>query len=181
MPALRIGLGSALLACLTWLCLAAAPVRAYEDQLSLGVGAGYAYLAHSGGPHHGVAFDLEASLGLSSIWSVRAALGYSVHPGERAQSKLNLGAELVYVIDVLELVPSIGLGLDALGGGSHARRGLRGTRVDFGVHPVLGLDWLARRELVLGLSVRPVFVLTDWERLPLYLSVTLSLSWLWDV
>ena len=179
MSASRIRLGSALLGCVTWLCLAAAPVRAYEDQLSLGVGAGYAYLAHSGGPHHGVAFDLEASLGLSATWSVRGTLGYSLHPGERTQSRLNLGAELVYVIDVVELVPSLGLGVDALGGRSHTRP--HDAHVDFGVHPVLGLDWLVRRELMLGLSVRPVFVLTDWERQPLYLSVTLALSWLWDL
>jgi hypothetical protein len=178
MNAPRIALWSALSGCVTWLWLAAAPVHAYEDQLSLGLGAGYAYLAHSDAPHHGVAIDLEASLGLAAAWSVRAALGYSLHPGERTSCRLNLSGELVYVVDVLEFVPSLGLGLDALGSHSH---GLRDTRVDFGVHPVLGIDWLLRRELMLGLSARPVFVLTDWARQPLYLSVTLSISWLLDL
>ena len=178
MTASRIALWSALAGCVTWLCLVAAPVRAYEDQLSLGVGAGYAYLAHSDGPRHGIAIDLEASLGLAAAWSVRAALGYSLHPGSRASSRLGLGGELVYVIDVLELVPSLGLGVDAVAGRSHEQQALR---VDFGVHPVLGIDWLVRRELMLGLSARPVFVLTDWAHHPLYLSVTLTLSWLLDL
>jgi len=175
----RFTLGFAVLGCVMWQWVAAAPARAYEDQLSLGVGAGYAYLAREGGPHHGAAFDFEASLGLSEIWSVRAALAYSVHPAERTLSKLNLAAEIVYVIDVLELVPSLGLGVDALGGRSHSPP--HDARVDLGVHPVLGLDWLFRRELMLGLSVRPIFVLSDWARQPLYLSATLTASWLLDL
>ena len=75
MSASRIGLGSLLLGCVTWLWLAA-PVHAYEDQLSLGVGAGYAYLAHSGGAQHGVAFDLEA---LTVVTKLNGAVRQSGH------------------------------------------------------------------------------------------------------
>jgi hypothetical protein len=162
-----------------WQWVASAPACAYEDQLSLGVGAGYAYAARQGGPHHGAAFDLEASLGLGATWSARGTLGYSLHPSDNSLSHLQLGAEVVYQIDVLELVPNIGLGLDVLGSRSHERP--HDTRVDLGAHPVLGVDWLVRRELVLGLSARPVFVLSHGVHEPLYLTVSLTASWLLDL
>ena len=175
----RFALGFAFLGCVMWQWVAAAPAGAYEDQLSLGAGAGYAYAARDGGPHHGVAFDIEASLGLSAVWSLRSVLGYSLHPADRSLSRLSLGAEVVYQVDVLELVPSLGLGLDALGSRSHARP--HDTRVDLGLHPVLGIDWLVRRELMLGLSARPIFVLSHASLEPLYLTVSLTASWLLDL
>ncbi|MET0386258.1 MAG: hypothetical protein ABW321_09890 [Polyangiales bacterium] len=154
-----------------WQSVAAAPAFAYEDELTLGVGLGYAYAAREGGPHSGAAAALEASLGLGQSWSTRAFVGYSLHPAKRSLSKLNAAVELVYVVDILEIVPYFGAGVDVLGSWGRATDG---ARADFGVHPVVGLDWLFSRDLIIGLEARPVFVLTRWEREPLSLNVLLT-------
>jgi hypothetical protein len=154
-----------------WQLVVCAPASAYEDQVTLGVGLGYAYAALSGEPHHGAAVALEASVGLGPSWSVRGSLGYSLHPAQHSLSRLSAAAELLYLVDVLELVPYFGAGADALGSWAEHREGWRS---DVGVHPVVGADWLLSRDLLVGLVVRPVFVLTDWKRDPFYLNVMLT-------
>jgi hypothetical protein len=151
-------------------------VRAYEDQLSFGAGAGYAYATQTGSSNHGGYFQLEASLGVSSTWSVRGVLGYGLHPAAPRLSQGILGVEALYLVDVLELVPYAGLGVDAL-----ASFGAADTRFAVGAHPIVGVDWLLGRSFLLGLSARPIFVLSDLDRGPLYLTVSLSAVWLLDL
>jgi hypothetical protein len=150
--------------------------RAYEDQLSVGVGAGYAYATHSASSDHGALVLLEASLGVSSTWSVRGVLGYGEHPATPRLSQGILGIEALYLVDVLELVPYAGLGVDAL-----ASFNALDTRFDVGAHPILGVDWLLGRSFLLGLSARPIFVLSDLARGPLYLTVSFTAAWLLDL
>jgi len=169
-----------------WRCslalLAASSARAYEDQLSFGIGAGYAYATQAGASNasgasgHGAYFQLEASLGVSPTWSVRGVLGYGEHPATPRLSHGLLGVEALYLVDVLELVPYAGVGIDALAGFTTAD-----TRFAFGAHPVLGIDWLLGRSFLLGLSARPIFVLSDLDRGPLYLTVSLTAAWLLDL
>jgi hypothetical protein len=159
------------------LLTAASPAFAYEDQLTLGVGLGYAYASPSTGPHHGAALALDGSLGLSANWSVRTWLGASVHPGARAFTQGSLGAEVFYLLDLLELVPYHGAGIDL-----QSRWQERApTRVNLGLHPVLGVDWLVSREWILGLSSRAVFNVTDWEHQPLYVTVLLTGSYVLEL
>jgi hypothetical protein len=164
------------------LLLAASSARAYEDQLSFGIGAGYAYATQAGASNasgasgHGAYFQLEASLGVSPTWSVRGVLGYGEHPATPRLSHGLLGVEALYLVDVLELVPYAGVGIDALAGFTTAD-----TRFAFGAHPVLGIDWLLGRSFLLGLSARPIFVLSDLDRGPLYLTVSLTAAWLLDL
>jgi hypothetical protein len=150
--------------------------RAYEDQLSLGIGAGYAYATQSGSSNHGAYFQLEASLGVSSTWSVRGLLGLGRHPAAPSLSQGILGLEALYLVDVLEFVPYAGLGIDAL-----ASFGVTDTRFAVGAHPVLGIDWLLGRNFLVGLNARPIFVLSDLDRGPLYLTVSLTAVWLLDL
>jgi len=150
--------------------------RAYEDQLSFGIGAGYAYATQAGASDHGAYFQLEASLGVSPTWSVRGVLGYGEHAATPRLSQGLLGVEALYLVDVLELVPYAGVGIDALAGFTSAD-----TRFAFGAHPVLGIDWLLGRSFLLGLSARPIFVLSDFDRGPLYLTVSLTAAWLLDL
>jgi hypothetical protein len=151
-------------------------VRAYEDQLSLGVGAGYAYATLAGSSHHGAWVNLEASLGLSSTWSVRALLGYGEHPAAARLSRGLIGAEVLYLVDVLEFVPYAGVGVDALASFTTAD-----TQLAVGTHPVVGIDWLLGRSFLLGLCVRPFFVLSELDRSPLYLTSSLTAAWLLDL
>ena len=105
-------LGGALL----WLGLTAAPARAYEDQLTLGAGVGYGYSASSEWPRHAALFDLSASYGLSREPSRSAATPATA--GTRRSRRCTcaiLGAELLYLIDVVEVVPYFGIGVSGVG------------------------------------------------------------------
>jgi hypothetical protein len=154
-----------------------AAARAYEDTAGLAIDLGYAYASPQTLPHNGGLVGVEASIGLDDIWSVRGALTYSLHPGSSTLSVLTVGAELLYLIDVLEIVPYLGGGVDAIGswttGASFA--------TEFGIHPVVGVDWLVDRGLALGLQVRPIFLVTAWSSEPIYLSVSLNATWLLEL
>lgn len=161
-----------------WQLTAAAPASAYEDQLTLGAGLGYAYASAGAQPHHGLDLQVEGSLGLDESWTVRALLTFGVHPGTSSVSRLNLGGELLYLFDLFEFVPYLGVGLDALGtipldGGV--------ARGNIGVHPALGMDWLISREWLVGFCVRPIFVLNDWKREQLYFTALVNASWVLDL
>jgi hypothetical protein len=149
---------------------------AYEDQLSLGVGAGYAYATRADSSHHGIYANMEASLGFSPEWSVRALVGFGEHPASPRLSRLSAGVEALYLVDVLEFVPYAGIGLDAL-----ASFGVERDKWAIGAHPVVGIDWLLDRTFLLGLSARPIFLLNALDRQPLYLTVSLTASWLLDL
>jgi hypothetical protein len=169
----------ALLACLAGLhALLPGLLHAYEDQATLGVDLGYAHASAGTLPHSGAMLGLEASLGLDDIWSVRAIASYSLHPGVHSLSIVMLGAELLYLMDVLEIVPYFGAGLDAIGSWSERSNGLA---AEFGMHPVVGLDWLVNRDVALGIAARPVFLITAWNREPIYLTVSVSASLLLDL
>lgn len=164
-------------ACWVAVALSPLPARAYEDQLSLGVGAGYAYATRPDSPHHGAAFQLDASLGISPTWSVRAVAGYSLHPATRRLSRLTLAAEAIYLVDVLQVVPYAGFGLDALASLVPDAT----PDLDVGVHPVAGVDWLLSRSFLLGVCVRPIFVLSRFETQPVYLTASLTAAWLLEL
>jgi len=175
--ALSLSIASAL----TGSSLSCPHARAYEDQLTLGAGLGYAYRA-SDTAQHGPALSLDASLGLGPSWSTRAWLGYSFHPGSRPQSRASVGAELFYLFDVLAVVPYVGAGLDGLVRVDHEpHASASSTRFDVGVYPVIGVDWLLSRELIAGLVARPSLVLTDLAHEPLYLTVMLTASLVRDL
>jgi hypothetical protein len=159
--------------------MASGVAHAYEDQLSLGVSLGYAHASERDQPHAGGLLGLEGGIGLSDILTVRAFASFSLHPGDRSLSVLALGAELLYLVDVLEIVPYFGAGLDALGSWSRGTGGV--ASADFGVHPVIGLDWLLNRDVALGIEARPVFVLTALQRAPVYVTVGVTASLLLDL
>ena len=142
---------------------------------SLGVGAGYAYATRSDRSHHGLYANLEASLGFSPEWSLRGLVGLGEHPASPQLSRLTLAVEALYLVDVLELVPYAGIGLDAL-----ASFGTQ-DQLAIGAHPVVGIDWLLDRSFLIGLSVRPIFLLNALDHEPLYLTVSLTASWLLDL
>jgi hypothetical protein len=180
----RRWLGKFWLMCAAIACLATAQVaappslHAYEDKAGLALDLGYAQATQHGLPHSGAAVGLEASLGLDDIWTVRGAIGYSLHPGTSSLSVLTLGAELLYLVDVLEIVPYFGAGLDAIG--SWVPRAAAFS-TEFGVHPVFGVDWLISRDWALGLQARPIFLITALNREPIYLTVSVSAAMLLDL
>ncbi|MFW6066755.1 MAG: hypothetical protein ACOC97_00335 [Myxococcota bacterium] len=152
--------------------------RAYEDQVTLGLDAGYA-LALGDGTAHGVTAGLEASIGLGDVLSLRGRLGYGHHPGGDGLHVAVAGGELLYVLDVLEWVPYFGLGADAFM--TVASGDARG---DLGLHAVVGLEWLGSRDWLVGLDIRPYLLPLAFDEDPLdpvYLSITLRYSLIFDL
>lgn len=157
---------------------AAVPAQAYEDQASVDAELAYTHaFTRSHTAENGVAVGAGASLGLSNTLTLRGQLMWAFHPSEGPLTSVAwLSADLVYVIDVLEVVPYFGLGVDGVGA---IQKG-QDFQAEFGVHPVIGLDYLLSRDLALGLQVKPVFVLTALDVWPVYLQAGVTLSYLFD-
>jgi outer membrane protein W len=83
---------------------------------------------------------------------------------------------MVYLVDVLALVPYVGAGVDGIVGFTDEH-----TRFAFGAHPVAGLDWLLDRSFMVGLCVRPVFVLSEFDTQPVQLTASLTFAALFDL
>ena len=179
-----LALSLAVAACADVACWPAR-ARAYEDQYTLGVGLGYAHAFPAAAPHPGALAELSASLGLDPTWTARARITGAWHPSEHALYRALAGAELLYMIDILELVPSFGLGLDAVVTRLPATAADDDAelRADFAVHAVVGIDYLLSRELSLAFDARPYLLATalrGTSKEPLYLTISASLVWVFD-
>ena len=153
--------------------------RAYEDQLALGLDLGYAIapLSDAPIPDHGAAAGLSLQLGLNDMFALGVRLGYAIHPGDTSAHVLTAGLEAVYVVDILEVVPFFGLGVDFFGTVQDE------FRPSVGVHGVLGIDWLFARGWALGVDVRPYWLPLDAALTvdPFYLQIGLRLSALIEI
>lgn len=141
----------AVVACL----LTSGSARAYDEQVSLDLALGYALTVKDDVSAQGESIDVGASLGLSDAVVVRGALGYATlfesHFGERRVSHLGrLRVEGLYLLDVLEVVPFFGLGLTLTNNPDESAS----LPMRPGGHLLLGVDYLATREWVVGLDVR---------------------------
>ena len=164
-------------ACWALLALRAPGVaHAYEDQVTLGLGAGYANAVSDSLPQHGALFDVSSSVGLSNVWTIRGRLSYAYHPDDVPMHVGIVGAELLYMIDVTEVVPYFGLGMDGIG---HVRSHGDPT-VDAASHVVLGFDYLASRTIALELDGRALALWTALDHDPLYITVTASVIWIFN-
>lgn len=141
----------------------------------MSVGAGYAAAPSRFVPNHGALLDVAASLGLGPELSVRGRASYAFHPEHEPMHLGLVAGELLYLVDVLEVVPYAGLGLGGLGR-SRAGHG----DLDAAVHAVFGADYLVSREVALGLDFRTHLVFTDLDRAPWLFALTASAIFLFD-
>lgn len=155
-----------------------APARAYEDQASLDAEVSYAHAVSDDAPSHGVALGLGASLGLDDVLSLRGQLAWALHPsGNSSRSVFLVSAELLYLVDIVELVPYFGVGIDGIGGWVEGES----VSTDLGLHPILGVDWLLSREFALGVQLRSIFLLTALDTDPIYFKAGVSASYFLDL
>jgi hypothetical protein len=147
------------LAAALWLSAGASPVRAYDRQIGLTLESGYSLAPNL--PAHGVFAEIGLSIGLGDTWEIRARAAYAYHP--EPMHRIAGGAELVYLVDVFELVPFVGLGAAGI-----ATDVSDVWSADFAVDLVAGLDVLLSRAVTLGAVLRPALVVTAIDRAPLW-------------
>ena len=137
--------------------------HAYERQLGVFVGAGYTGIATSTPyPPHAVTASVGVGVGLGDVWELRGHLDYGFHVS--AMHRLGLGVDLVYLVDVLSVVPYLGVSVSgalSLLDPSLAMGDLRG---DFLAGGLAGLDVLIGREWTIGAEVRINVGVTDFDR-----------------
>lgn len=154
----------------------ASRAHAYEDQIGVGLGAGYAHVALPDIPANGLQLDTALTIGLDDIWALRARFTYGYHPDSVAPVHTFVpSGDLLYLIDILEWVPYLGAGLDGvvtLHDGQY--------QSNVGVHLAFGLDWLMSRRWLLELDVRPILIVTALDEGPFYFVSTLSAQYLFD-
>lgn len=154
----------------------ASQASAYEDQVTLGVEAGFAERFAESGPDHGVTTSLLASIGLDDIWTIRTRVSYSHHPYQSSYHVLLAGVEILYLIDVLEFVPYFGGGLDGLGSVWNDE-----FKMQAAVHTDLGIDYFFSREVIFGLEIRPYLLFTGLSEEPAYITITASANYVFEL
>lgn len=155
---------------------AAGRARAYEDTFQLDLGLGYGARVANEPPHHGVLLAAQASVGIGNAFSVRGFARYGAYFGGAGAHVGVLGAEAIYLLDILEVVPFFGLGVGGVGTFSPG-----GAAIDFEVHPVVGADWLIARDWVLGVDLRAFFLPASWSTTPVAIDVILRAGILFEV
>jgi len=154
---------------------------AYDDQVSLDVGMGWGFAPGlEMFPNHGPLVGVATTIGIDDTWGVAIHGAWALHPPFVDDSDPvfhvgQVGAEALYYIDILQVVPFFGAGIDLLPTSD-------GTNwsVDFAAHLRLSVDYLASREIAVGIDVRPYILLTALSTDPVYVSVQLRLSVLFD-
>jgi hypothetical protein len=156
---------------LVWAALAPSIARAYDRQIGLTLELGYAVTPSGPLPPHGIYAEGGASIGLGDTWEIRGRLAYAWHP--QPMHRWAGGVELVYLIDILEVVPFLGLGVCGI-------VTLNDTSVlgDFAANAVIGLDVLLSREATLGFVVRPSVLFTSLDTSPVWLEAGARLQYL---
>lgn len=148
-----------------------AVAHAYEGQVGLSLELGYAAVPTGPLPSHGAYTELGVGVGLGDTWELRGRVAYAYHP--EPMHRWAGGVELVYLIDVFEIVPFLGLGVSGL-------VTLTDTAVigDFAVNGVVGFDVLLSREVTLGIAVRPSVVVTSLDTTPVWIEAGARVQWL---
>jgi hypothetical protein len=160
--------------------LSATPTaRAYEDVITVDfeLGAAFSLSPDFMAPCCGPLFGFANSIGLGDKFSFRGRLEYTWMPGSDDVHAAIAGAELFYLIDIVEFVPFFGLGIDMIAGGPDP---FGEPALAFGGHAIVGFDYLLSREIALGLDVRQhVFfnAVEDTNVEPLLLTANLRFSY----
>lgn len=177
MPVYSIGVGLLYIAVIPIVfALAPGTARAYENQVTLGLGGGYAYRFTDESPTHGAALELNTSLGLNDVWTLKWLASYAIYPSGKSLQSVLSGIEIIYLVDILEIVPQFGIGIDGVGSIKDKRLSL-----DWGGHTIVGLDYLFSRKFFLSLEARPFIFFSSFRTQAGYLSITCTTNIIFDM
>ena len=130
---------------------------AYEDRLTLDASVGYSGLPGSDElPEHGAHFGLSAGWGINDAWGIQGNLGFSRHPDSSPLNIGLIGLETTYLLDIVRFVPFFGAGIDGL-------MTVRDRQVqgDFGLHALIGVDFLINPKWLVGVASRLYWIPAD--------------------
>jgi hypothetical protein len=154
--------------------------HAYEEQLTLDLAGGWGIAPGLQLPDNGPAWTLGTSIGFDDTWGLSIYAGWATHPAFNEGSPLHLGVfgvEGLYYIDVLQVVPFFGVGVDVIPTFDEATNA---WGADFAAHLRLSVDYLATREIAVGVDVRPYILFTRLSLEPVYLTFLLRVSVILD-
>ncbi len=158
----------------------ASSARAYERQVGLFVGAGYTGIAtNTPYPPHAVAASVGVGVGLGDVWELRARLDYAYHP--TAMNRIGGSVDLVYLVDVLTVVPYLGVSVGGSVSILDASLALGDVRGDFLAGGLGGLDVILGREWTVGAEVRVTVAVTDFDRAGLSITGLLRAQALFEI
>jgi hypothetical protein len=144
-------------------------------------GAGYAAITTEGPlPTHGLLVQAEGAIGLGDLFELRFLASWAFHPGVEPLHRGSGGIELVYLVDVFQWVPFLGVGLDVPVSLHVRSAGGTDARADLAGHFVAGVDWLPERNWALGIEIRPYLLLTSLTVDPLWITALLRLQLLFE-
>ncbi|MBK8170237.1 MAG: hypothetical protein IPK60_07805 [Sandaracinaceae bacterium] len=143
-----------------------APSKAHAegDRFTIELGGGYAMASGAGLPSRGIGGDLWMTYGLSYSFTLRAFGGVALQGSDHWIQ--DYGVDVVYVINAFAFVPYAGLGMNVLTH-THNHESINA----FGLHGVLGIDFLLSDAVFAGLEVRPTLALTQYFEMPIYIKL----------
>lgn len=157
--------------CLLFWSLAAA---AYEGELQGDVELGYAHLAGDDPSGPGGSAIVGVRYALTDAWNLWGSGGYALHPEAAASGSTvhvgSLGGGVEWVFDVLQVVPWAGVGLEGLVFAADE------AELAVSVQAAVGLDYLLKRGLSIGVVGRGRIVLSRLDEVPLQIVAALRLS-----
>ena len=179
----RESLGSAptlgALSCVAVLA-ASASARAYDRQAGLFVGAGYTgIVGDTPYPPHAVAASVGAGFGLGDTWELRVRADYAAHLA--SMHRISAAVDVVYLVDVLSVVPYLGLSAGGSVSVLDASLALEALRGDLLLGGLVGLDVLIGREWTVGAEVRFAWAVTDFDREPMQLTGLARAQYLFEI
>lgn len=159
-------------------CPAAA--HAYDHQITVEAAVGWGLAPALAAPDNGPAGLIGATIGFDDTWGMGISAGWAVHPPFNGGSALHTGfagVEALYFIDILQVVPFFGLGVDVLTTYDSATDA---WGADFALHVRASLDYLVSRQVIIGLDVRPYVLFTALSTEPVYLTFLARFSYVID-
>lgn len=136
---------------------------AYDRQLGVFVGAGYTGIATSTPyPPHAVHAGVGVGVGLGDVWELRVRADYGLHVA--TMHRLSTSVDLVYLLDVLSVVPYLGVSVGGAISIFDRSLGVGDLGGDFLAGALLGLDVLLDRQWTLGGEARVTVGVADFDR-----------------
>lgn len=162
------------------LCVWPNGAHAYDGQVTLDVTVGWAIAPALDAPDNGPGGGIGASFGFGDTWGLGVYANYFAHPPFNGGDTLHfgiVGVEGLYYLDILQVVPFFGIGIDVIPTYDDATES---WSADFAAHVRASLDYLISREAIIGIDIRPYVLFTALSVDPVYITFLARFSYALD-